>query len=632
MKNKYFNDAIIGNKNMVASFSSKGELLRLFYPQCDYKQFVDFLDVGVKINDSALIYLHQDINNTYNQYYSEDTNVLNTEIVNSYFELKVLQTDFVPIKENVLVKRYMFENGNTIDLDVNLLLHSGLLTNSNNQVSGSYKENALMQYTHDYTVSIFSKEVPLSVQINNSKENITSGVIGGKDYVGMSNDSSISYDIGTLKPGEKKTIEICICINESSKNNGLSEKLEEIRKMDMKLELENTKRYWRKYVKNHMTIEIEEEKGEYYKRIKNIYSRTILLYPLIINDTTGGISAAIEVDEDRTKCGRYSYCWPRDAVSITKAFDILKMEKATEKFYKNFCKNTQNKDGMWEQRFYTDGTLAPCWGYQIDETASVVYGVYNHYLETKDEKFIKDNLKMCEKAVHFLERYIEDILEGTGKFGKSYDLWEECEDIHTYSLAAIFSAFETILKMYEIVKPQYEENRLKLEQIAKANRRLELKMRQIKEYMLQNLYDNTRKSFRRNTKDNRMDISLLGLVYPFKVFTPTEKKILHTVEHINLTLRTYTGGYLRYEGDSYINGNPWIISNMWLANYYLDKGDKKEAQKCFDFAVKTATKHGFLGEQVNNQTMSPAWVIGLGWSHAMFVITMQRLFAPGDVS
>ena len=73
----------------------------------------------------------------------------------------------------------------------------------------------------------------------------------------------------------------------------------------------------------------------------------------------------------------------------------------TEKFYKNFCKNTQNKDGMWEQRFYTDGTLAPCWGYQIDETASVVYGVYQHYLEVKDEKFIKDNLKMCEKAVHF---------------------------------------------------------------------------------------------------------------------------------------------------------------------------------------------------------------------------------------
>lgn len=627
MKNKYFNDAIIGNKNMVASFTKKGELLRLFYPQSDYKQFVDFLDVGMKINDSGIIYLHEDINNSYYQYYSEATNVLNTEITNSYFEIKVLQTDFVPMKENVLVKRYTFENQNSIDLKVNLLLHSGLLTNSNNQVSGAYKEEALMQYTHDYTVATFSKQTPLSFQINNCKENITSGIIGGKDYVGMSNDSAISFDIGTIKPGEKKTIDICIYITENSKNIELIQKLEEIRKMDMKVELENTKRYWRKYVKNHMCIEIEEQKNEYYKKINNIYTRTILLYPLIINENTGGISAAIEVDEERTKCGRYSYCWPRDAVSITEAFDILKMEKMSEKFYKNFCKNTQNKDGMWEQRFYTDGTLAPCWGYQIDETASVVYGVYQHYLETKDEKFIKDNLKMCEKAVHYLERYIDDILEGSGKFDKSYDLWEETEDIHTYSLSTIFAAFEAILKMYEIVKPQYEENRLKLEQIAKANRRIGKKLIDIKEYVLVHLYDNNKKTFVRNSKDGKMDISLLGLVYPFKMFKPTEKKIENTVERINLTLRTYTGGYLRYEGDNYINGNPWIISNMWLANYYLDKGEKNKAKECFDFAVKTATEHGFLGEQVDNNTLKPAWVIGLGWSHAMFVITLKRLFS-----
>ena len=68
----------------------------------------------------------------------------------------------MPNKENVLVKRYIFENKNNMELNVSLLIHSGLLTNSNNQVSGSYKEEALMQYTHDYTFSIFSKETPSS--------------------------------------------------------------------------------------------------------------------------------------------------------------------------------------------------------------------------------------------------------------------------------------------------------------------------------------------------------------------------------------------------------------------------------------------------------------------------------------
>ena len=40
MNNKYLNEAIIGNDNIVISFSKKGELLRLFYPTRDCRQFV----------------------------------------------------------------------------------------------------------------------------------------------------------------------------------------------------------------------------------------------------------------------------------------------------------------------------------------------------------------------------------------------------------------------------------------------------------------------------------------------------------------------------------------------------------------------------------------------------------------
>ena len=41
---------------------------------------------------------------------------------------------------------------------------------------------------------------------------------------------------------------------------------------------------------------------------------------------------------------------------------------------------------------------------------------------------------------------IEDILKGN-KHQLSYDIWEECEDIHTYSLATIFSAFESMIEI-----------------------------------------------------------------------------------------------------------------------------------------------------------------------------------------
>lgn len=200
---KYFNDAIIGNKEITASFTENGELIRLFYPNTDYRQFIDFLHMGVKINDSAMIYLHDDINNMYKQYYTENTNILNTEILNTYFELKVLQTDFVCENKNVLIRKYKLKNENNIDLDLNFIIHSSLLTSDNNQVSGYYKNNALFQYMHDYTFTICSDKKVEKSQINNNEANIQSGVIGDKDYVGMSSDSSISYNLGTLKPNEE---------------------------------------------------------------------------------------------------------------------------------------------------------------------------------------------------------------------------------------------------------------------------------------------------------------------------------------------------------------------------------------------------------------------------------------------
>ena len=482
-----------------------------------------------------------------------------------------------------------------------------------------------MQYTHDSTFGIMSDFNALSFQINDTSSNIMSGIIGGKDYIGMSDDSSISYDINVLKPGEEKEITILMFVN-NNKSENIVDKINHIRKLDLKSQYENTKKYWRKFLKDHSKMVIDGEQSDYLKRVDTIYKRSILLFPLLYNYETGGISAGLEVDEGFKYCGRYSYCWPRDGVYICKAFDILGMKKETEKFYKNFCKNTQSSNGMWEQRFYTDGRLAPSWGYQIDETASVVYGVYDHYCNTKDKKFLKDNLKMCEKAIKYLELYIENVFNGNLKETKSYDIWEENEGIHAYSLASIFSAFESMIKIYNILEDEFKDNRLKIEQDKERVAKLENYLLNVKEYIIKNFYDDNKKSFIRN-KDGKIDISLVGLVYPFKLFSPKEKKIVNTIEKMHLTLRTYTGGYLRYEGDRYKGGNPWVIANLWLANYYLDLGEKKKAEEYFKFSVISSTEHGFLPEQVNNTNMKPAWVIGLAWSHAMFITTLKRLYS-----
>ncbi len=633
MENKYLNEAIIGNKKIIATFTSKGEMQRIYFPSRDNKQYINYFHTGVKINESDLIYLHDDINNIYKQYYDTDTNILNTEITNTYFNLKILQTDFVLIKENVLLKKYTFFNEGKIDLNTEFYIHSELLSDTNNFVGCKIVDGGMMQYAHDFVFSTFAKGKDIiKHQINGSINNIKRTEIYDKDYIGMSKDTSIAYEIGTIKPGEKKELEICIAIDENKNVSDIEDEIERIKRIDFEKEYMNTKSYWRKYVKQHNGLKIKEPENSYDERIYEIYKRSILLFPLLTNVDTGAIIASPEIDENFTKCGRYAYCWPRDAVFMTKAMDILKMNKETEKFYKVFCKKTQSKNGMWEQRFYTDGKLAPCWGYQVDETASVVYGVYEHYKYTKSEKFLKENLPMCEKAIDFLKRYVKDWLEKPEetkehKYHVSYDLWEMCEGVHLYSLASIYSAFSSILKMYDILGKdvsEFENNRLKQEKVEKSKKEIERMQLEIKKYINKYLYDEDKKSYVRNPEDKKMDISIMGAVTPFEVFKPKEKKIQNTVERINLSLRTYTGGYQRFENDNYMNGNPWPISNLWMTLYYLETGEKKKAKETFDFVIKTAGKHYFLGEQVDNETLKPNWVIGLGWSHAMFIIVLEK--------
>ena len=76
-------------------------------------------------------------------------------------------------------------------------------------------DNGMVQYAHDFIVTTISQDEKIVAhQINGSKNTIKSTNIYDKDYIGMSNDSSIAYEIGTIKPNEKKIIEICVILEE----------------------------------------------------------------------------------------------------------------------------------------------------------------------------------------------------------------------------------------------------------------------------------------------------------------------------------------------------------------------------------------------------------------------------------
>ena len=647
MQKKYFNDAFIGNQNVTVSFTKYGELLRLYYPLPDYRQYSDFLHVGIKVNDSNIIYLHSDVNNKYNQYYTENTNILNTEITNSYFNLDVHQIDAVMIDKDVIIKKYVFTNNNSIDLNINFLVHSKTLSSYNNQAGSYITEEALIQYSHNFTCAIFANQKTLSHQVNDVERNIGSGVIYDKDYISQASEAAISYDLGVLHPGESREFVVYMYLSYENTNlNEIRNNIDKFKKTNVEKELAKIEKYWIDFLNAHNRLKIKSDGTELMDQMMKIYNRSILYMPLLVNEETGGISASLEVDEERDKSGRYSFCWPRDNVMVYMALDFLGFDDYGDKFYKIFLKNTQDKTGMWEQRFYTDGRLAPCWGYQIDETAEVVWGAYMHYQIAKKyfnddkEDLLIEILPMLEKAIDFLEKYINYILNEEDKNVEidkqyeekyyqvdkdeiykhpSYDLWEMNEGIHLYSLSAIYAAFGAMHQIYNAVGQSFKYDQKKMDEIAEEQPKYLVYRKKIKEYILENLYDKQRKVLKRNTTDNLTDISEIGAIIPYHVFNANDEVMKNTIDEINLTLRTYNSGYLRFQNDTYIGGtNPWIISTAMMGMYYTELGDRENATACMKYIVDNATPLSLLPEQ-SNKDLNKTWVIGLGWSHAKFL-------------
>jgi glucoamylase len=108
-------------------------------------------------------------------------------------------------------------------------------------------------------------------------------------------------------------------------------------------------------------------------------------------------------------------------------------------------------------------------------------------------------------------------------------------------------------------------------------------------------------------------------------------------------------GIKRYENDSYINGNPWVVTTLWLSEAMFtlaldlpyekamsapsneishekderyDESVKRlttEGIKCLKWALAGATSTGLLPEQVDQSTGKPAWAIPLGWSGSLML-------------
>src|SRR5581483_5251325 len=133
--------------------------------------------------------------------------------------------------------------------------------------------------------------------------------------------------------------------------------------------------------------------------------------------------------------------------------------------------------------------------------------------------------------------------------------------------------------------------------------------------------------------DNTLDISSLYGPFMYGGLELDDERITSTAQQIEKRLLNMTpiGGVVRYEHDNYFlskpkyPGNPWVVSTLWLAQYYATINKVENAKKLLDWALSRQLKSNALSEQFDPETGAPLGVVPLVWSHAELVNTILDL-------
>jgi oligosaccharide amylase len=639
--------AITGNSRMLACHRENGELYRLFWPNVDYGQHLGSFWPGIRITvpsrQSRTKWFHLNFWKS-SQRYLDNTNILETTLYSTTHHLRVTQSDFVIPNRDILVRNFELNNEGEKSERIAFFVYCNFnIEESAAQDSAyiDYTNESLVFFRRDIYFALGGSGYPLAGYQCGRRGTDTDpyrdaakGILrGNRDHI-LQNTGSLSWDLGELKPREHKTITLYLT---AGKNEGqVRSLLTEARSQEGGCWARETGQYWHGWLKPVLHQKIEHTAGA--------FNRSLLAMKLMLNKETGAPIAAPEFDPHHIYCGGYGYCWPRDAVYIAAALDEAGYHDPAGRFY-YFAKSVQGRDGSWHQRYFTDGSVAPFWGRQIDQVGSVLWGYKHHYIVTGDDTFLQDIWPSLAAGAD----YLSDSIQSNGLPAASIDPWEDTYSQGSYSAAAVCAGLKAAS---DIAFLRGEKENFRHWLAASA---------MVKEGILKHLWSDRRSSFMRGVnrriqenshcddpgdsgkvyttkdpaglyhfqwtdKDARIDAALLGLAYPFAILDPNDKKMAATARAIEEKLwNLNTGGIHRYEGDTYRGGNPWLITTLWLSLYHCLAGNRSRAEELYQWSLAQANQHLLLPEQADKHTGGPAWVMPLNWSHAMFVLTHLAL-------
>jgi oligosaccharide amylase len=592
--------------------------------------------------------------------YAHETMVSHVQLVHPDLPVKIVCQDAVDFHENLYVRRLDVTSTASQHLEVRLFFHLDLSILSHEVGDTTYYEpdrRCVLHYKGPrwFLVNAATpdggaaddKEAALGWHVGVDQwacghkrirnlqgtwRDAEDGWLSGNPIAQGSVDSTVAAHL-QIKPGETQTAYYWVAVGSTFEEVTRINRM--VRQRGPWTFLERTAAYWRLWLACHLP-----DLADLPADIVRLYQVSLLVIRTQV-DNGGAILAANDSDIASSVRDTYSYMWPRDGALVAVALDRAGYLDITRMFFR-FCSEVLSKEGYLLHKYNPDGTLASSWhpwirdGHkdlpiQEDETALVLWALWQHFAKWKDVEFIKPLYRsLIIRAADFLVDY-RDPDSGLPK--ASYDLWEERRGVHAFTVATVWAGLVAAAQFAR----SFGERHLVHRYVEAAD--------QIKAGAEAVLYHPewqrfarmvTRKADMSWDYDRTVDASLYGLWY-FGLFAPDDPRIVRTMAAIRDTLwvQTPVGGIARYEHDAYhqqsqdlakVPGNPWFICTLWVAEWVIatakSRAELQSALALLQWCVEHGLPSGVLAEQVHPYTHAPLSVSPLTWSHATFVLAV----------
>lgn len=560
---------------------------------------------------------------------------LNSNALNVSLHLK----DFIDSEHNAFIRHIAIENKADTDRDIRLFMHQVFEISRDGRADTALyvpEEHYLLDYKGRYCLLIAGKfndgddfdqyavgNYGIEGKAGTFKD-AEDGVLSDNAVEHGGVDSVLRFQ-RHFKAGQTSLVNYWIVA--ASSQNDAEQVHKHFKQKDMTDHLPKVRAHWQQWL----------EEGDV--ALPADHKRSLQHSLLIVKahcDNRGSVLAS--GDSSIFNYGRdyYCYCWPRDAAYALWPLIRLGHFHEARQFFA-FARDTMHKDGYLMHKYQPDRAIGSTWhplvhgrrkelAIQEDETASVLFIIGEYFETSKDLELVESMYhSFIAPCANFMTQFID---VETGLPHATYDLWEEKFLTSTYTVSTVIAGLQAAAKMATAM--QAADDALRWKRAADGIRDNLHKLYHsdgyfIKGFLLQS--DGTIEY------DNTLDISSLYGPYMYAGLRLDDERLLSTAKHVEdrILNQSPSGGVLRYENDNYFltkreyKGNPWIVSTLWLAQFYASLGQNEKAQPLLQWALDRELPSGILGEQFDPATAAPVGVTPLVWSHAELINTILDL-------